>query len=60
MSRNGPNKTVARARRAMGGFAAKQYRPDQFMDWVAEQARAGKSFASEAEARAEFERQRER
>lgn len=57
MSKSGPNKTVARARRAMGGFPAKPPKPsDAFIDWVAEQARAGASFKSADEAREAFVR----
>lgn len=61
MSCNGPNKTVAAARKRMGGFPPKPANPardprrDPFMAWVFDQARAGASFANEAEARAAFE-----
>lgn len=55
-----PNKTVAKARRAMGGFPAKPNNPardpsnDPFMAFLFAQARAGMVFGSEAEAREAF------
>jgi hypothetical protein len=57
--RSGPNKTVAAARRKMGGFPkhdnpARDPARDPFFAFVFEQARAGASFASEAEAREAF------
>lgn len=51
-----PNKTVAAARRRMGGFAPRPARdPGEFMNWVFEQAAKGRSFKSDEEARAAFE-----
>lgn len=62
-----PNKTIARARRAMGGFekreptparAAEQAEFAAFMDWCVAQAKAGRHFASVDEARAAHEADR--
>ena len=51
-----PNKTAAAARRKMGGFPQRPPRPhSDFMVWVFAQAIAGRSFKSEAEARAAFD-----
>ncbi len=59
MSKNGPNKTVAAARRKMGGFPAHEPRPkDPFFVWFFEQVQKhGRTdFESMDSARAEFER----
>ncbi len=60
MSRNGPNKTVAAARRKMGGFPernnpARDPNNDPFMAFIFEQARAGVMFRSMEEAQAVFD-----
>lgn len=53
-----PNKTVAAARRRMGGFPARPPKPaDDFMQWVFDKAIAGHSFKSEDEARKAFEKE---
>jgi hypothetical protein len=51
---SGPNKTVAAARRMMGGFPAREPRPDAFMDWLSGQAKAGVTFKSHEEAEAAY------
>lgn len=51
-----PNKTVAAARRRMGGFPNRAPRPvDDFIQWVAEQARAGVTFNSVEQATEAFQ-----
>lgn len=59
-----PNKTVARARKAMGGFArseptearkAEQAAFSVFMDWCVKQADAGRHFRTVEEAQAAFD-----
>lgn len=56
MSKNGPNKTVARARKAMGGFPAREPRAHSpFMTWFFDQVQnKGRQFASLDAAEAEF------
>lgn len=49
-----PNKTVAAARRRMGGFTPHSRPVDPFIHWLAEEAVKGTEFASELEARAAF------
>lgn len=57
-----PNKTVAAARRRLGGFPPKPDNPardpnnDPFMAFIFAQSRAGVSFGTEAEAREAFAR----
>jgi hypothetical protein len=51
---SGPNKTVAAARRRMGGFPVREPRPDAFMDWLSGQAKAGVTFKSHEEAEAAY------
>lgn len=51
-----PNKTVAKARARMGGFPSKPPRQhSEFMSWVFDQARSGRSFKSEEEAKYAFD-----
>jgi hypothetical protein len=56
MSKNGPNKTVARARKAMGGFPAHEPRAHSpFMTWFFDQVQnKGRQFTSLDAAEAEF------
>lgn len=61
--RSGPNKTVAAARKKMGGFPPKPANPardperDPFMAFVFATAKAGGTFKDMDEARAAFEAQ---
>jgi hypothetical protein len=51
-----PNETVARARKAMGGFPQRERRPvSAFVEWVSVQARAGRRFATIDAALAAYE-----
>lgn len=57
MGKNGPNKTVAAARRKMGGFPARPSKPvtDPFMLFLFDEARRGNRFETEEAARLAFE-----
>ena len=53
-----PNKTVGNWRRKHGFPARERNRPfDDFMAWLFDQAKAGRTFKDEHEARAEFDKE---